>query len=56
MAWDNAKKAAVAVGVTAGFLAAGAGAPLWAAVLAGSGGAVATPKAIDALAKLLGKA
>jgi hypothetical protein len=55
MAWDVGKKAAIAVGVTAGFLAAGAGAPLWAAVLAGSGGAVATPKVIDELTKLLSK-
>jgi len=49
------KKAAIGVGITAGVLAAAAGAPLWAALLAGSGGAVVTPKAIDKLSELLNK-
>jgi hypothetical protein len=43
----NVKKAAVAVGVTAGALAAVCGAPLWATISAGVAGTLATLKLID---------
>jgi hypothetical protein len=49
------KKAAIGVGIAAGVAAAAVGAPLWVAILAGSGGAVVTPKAIDKLSELLSK-
>lgn len=55
MDWNTSKKAAIAVGVVAGAVAASAGAPLWAAILAGSGATIATPKAIDKLSELLSK-
>jgi hypothetical protein len=43
----SVKKAAVAVGVTAGALAAVCGAPLWATISAGVAGTLATLKLID---------
>jgi hypothetical protein len=52
---DIGKKAAIGVGIAAGVLATATGAPLWVAILAGSGGAVVTPKAIDKLSELLSK-
>lgn len=52
---DNIKKAALAAGGTVGLLAMTAGAPLYVAVLAGSGTAFGVPKAIDKFMELKNK-
>ena len=53
--WSSTKKASVMVGATTGVIAAVAGAPLWGAVLVGSGGTLMAPKIIDFVTKLVNK-
>ena len=49
---DKVKKASIAVGAVAGLgIITVFSAPLWAGILAGVGGALVAPKAIDFLAK-----
>jgi len=50
--WTSTKKASIMVGATTSVIAAVIGAPLWGAVLAGTGGTLAAPKIIDFVTKL----